>query len=152
MRVAFDTNFLIYLESRLGEPRGEIARNLLGRIPDSSITVPSQVLGEFVRVSVFKQKRPIPEVRHRLQQWIDGYAVVATTPQIVIQAVDLVETRSISLWDAIVVASAAGAGCRILLSEDMQEGFSWSGVTIVNPFAVPHDPLLNALLADHLNE
>ena len=151
MRVAFDTNFLIYLESRLGEPRGEIARNLLERIPDSSIILPAQVLGEFVRVSVFKQGRPIPEVRRRLLQWIDGYSVVATTPQIVTQAVDLVETRSISLWDAIVVASAADAGCRILLSEDMQAGFSWAGVTIVNPFSTPPDDLLVALLASASN-
>ena len=151
MRVAFDTNFLIYLESRLGEPRGEIARDLLGKIPDSSIILSAQVLGEYVRVSVFKQDRPIPEVRRRLLQWIDGYSVVATTPQIVTQAVDLVETRSISLWDAIVVASAADAGCRILLSEDMQAGFSWAGVTIVNPFTTPPDDLLVALLAKASN-
>lgn len=148
MRVAFDTNILIYMDSRLGEPRGEIARNLLERIPASSIILPAQVLGEFVRVGVFKQRRPIPEVRRRLLQWIDGYSVVATTPQIVTQAVDLVETRQISLWDAIVVASAADAECRILLSEDMQAGFSWAGVTIVDPFAATRDPLLDILLAD----
>jgi predicted nucleic acid-binding protein len=136
------------MDSRLGEPRGEIARNLLERIPASSIILPAQVLGEFVRVGVFKQRRPIPEVRRRLLQWIDGYSVVATTPQIVTQAVDLVETRQISLWDAIVVASAADAECRILLSEDMQAGFSWAGVTIVDPFAATRDPLLDILLAD----
>jgi predicted nucleic acid-binding protein len=148
MRVAFDTNVLIYMESRLGEPRGEIARDLLVRIPASSVILPAQVLGEFVRVGVFKQRRPIVEVRRRLLQWIDGYSVIATTPQIVTQAVDLIETRSIGLWDAIVVASAAEAGCRILLSEDMQAGFSWAGVTIVDPFAAPRDPLLKSLLAD----
>jgi len=148
VRVAFDTNILVYMDSRLGEPRGEIARNLLERIPASSIILPAQVLGEFVRVGVFKQRRPIPEVRRRLLQWIDGYSVVATTAQIITQAVDLVETRQISLWDAIVVASAADAECRILLSEDMQAGFSWAGVTIVDPFAATRDPLLDILLAD----
>ena len=148
MRVAFDTNILIYMESRIGEPRGEIARDLLDRIPDSSIILPAQVLGEFVRVGVFKQGRPISEVRRRLLQWIDGYAVVATTPQIVTQAIDLVEPRSLRLWDAILVASAADAGCRFLLSEDMQAGFSWAGVTIVDPFTTPSDPNLYILLAD----
>lgn len=148
MRVALDTNVLIYMESRLGEPRGEIARDLLERIPDSSIIVPAQVLGEFVRVGVFKQRRPIAEVRRRVLQWTDGYAVVATTPHIVTQAIDLVEARSIGLWDAIVVASAADAGCRFLLSEDMQAGFSWGGVTLVNPFTTPRDPNLDILLAD----
>jgi|SRR5215218_5264139 len=146
MRIAFDTMVLVYTESRLGEPRGEIARDLLERIPASSIILPAQVLGEFVRVGVFKQRRPIIEVRRRLLQWIDGYSVIATTPQIVTQAVDLVESRPISLWDAIVVASAADAGCRILLSEDMQAGFSWAGVTVVDPFAATRDPLLESLL------
>lgn len=37
-------------------------------------------------------------------------------------------------------------GADLLLSEDLQDGFAWRGVTIVNPFAdVPH-PLLTALL------
>ena len=34
----------------------------------------------------------------------------------------------------------------MLLSEDMQEGFTWGGVTVVNPFAdEKHDLLVNLL-------
>ena len=29
------------------------------------------------------------------------------------------------------------AGCRLLLSEDLHEGFTWAGVTVVNPFSSP---------------
>ena len=32
------------------------------------------------------------------------------------------------------LAAAAQSGCRILLSEDMQHGFTWRGMTIRNPF------------------
>ena len=42
--------------------------------------------------------------------------------------------HSFSLWDAIMVAVAAATGCRALLSENMQHGFIWRGVTIRNPF------------------
>jgi predicted nucleic acid-binding protein len=45
------------------------------------------------------------------------------------------------------LAAAADAGCRLLLSEDLQEGFTWRGVTVVNPFADTRHPLLAALLA-----
>jgi predicted nucleic acid-binding protein len=38
------------------------------------------------------------------------------------------------------------ADCRLLLSEDMQDGFIWHGVTIANPFAHPRHPLLEGLL------
>ena len=41
--------------------------------------------------------------------------------------------------------SAAGeARCRLLLSEDLQEGFTWGGVTVANPFAATPHPLLQA--------
>ncbi|TIP50920.1 MAG: PIN domain-containing protein, partial [Mesorhizobium sp.] len=36
--------------------------------------------------------------------------------------------------------------CRLLLSEDLQDGFTWGGVTVVNPFASPRHALLDALL------
>jgi len=51
------------------------------------------------------------------------------------------------IWDAIVLATAAEAGCQMLLTEDLQAGFTWGGVTVVNPFAVPPHTLLMGLLA-----
>ena len=34
----------------------------------------------------------------------------------------------------------------MLASEDLQDGFTWGGVTVVNPFASPQHALLRALL------
>ena len=34
-----------------------------------------------------------------------------------------------------------------LLSEDFQHGFTWSGVTVLNPFVSPQHPLLAAAIA-----
>src|SRR5438309_751380 len=48
--------------------------------------------------------------------------------------------------DAVILASAADAGCRLLLSEELQEGFTWSGVTVTNPFVASRHPLLDAML------
>ena len=46
------------------------------------------------------------------------------------------------------IAVAAENGCQLLLSEDVQDGFIWSGLTVANPFsAVPH-PLLTAVLPE----
>jgi len=45
------------------------------------------------------------------------------------------------------LSAASAAGCRLLLSEDMQEGFTWGGVTVVNPFTDEPHPLLAAALA-----
>jgi len=48
--------------------------------------------------------------------------------------------------DAIILAAAADSGCRLLLSEDLQDGFSWRGVTVTNPCAKRRHLLLEALL------
>ncbi len=40
----------------------------------------------------------------------------------------------LSYWDALMLASAAEAGCTCMLSEDMQDGARIFGVEIVNPF------------------
>jgi len=44
------------------------------------------------------------------------------------------------------LSAAAEAGCSLLLSEDMHQGLTWNGVTIVNPFAQPGDARLEQLL------
>lgn len=41
---------------------------------------------------------------------------------------------AISYWDAAIVEAAREAGCAILLSEDLQDGFDFAGVRVVNPF------------------
>ena len=61
-------------------------------------------------------------------------------------ALDLVVHHQFSVWDAVIVASAVEAGCRLLLSQDLSEGLVRRGLTIVNPFAVQSHPLLNAVL------
>ena len=45
-----------------------------------------------------------------------------------------------------VAAASAEAECRLLLSEDLEEGFTWRGVTVTNPFAPTLHPLLASLL------
>ena len=43
-------------------------------------------------------------------------------------------------------------GFRLLLSEDLQDGFTWRGVTVANPFAAQQHPLWASLLRDDGND
>jgi len=61
-------------------------------------------------------------------------------------ALDLAVDHRLSIWDAVIFNAAAEAGCRLLLSEDLAEGFTWRGLRIVNPFAASPHPLLARLL------
>ena len=64
-------------------------------------------------------------------------------------AADLATDHQLGIWDAVILSAASQAGCRLLLSEDLHEGFTWAGVTVVNPFSPsPRHALLNALLGE----
>lgn len=47
----------------------------------------------------------------------------------------LAQTAGLSYWDALVVVSAASAGCAVLYTEDLNHGQEIAGVRVVNPFA-----------------
>jgi predicted nucleic acid-binding protein len=49
----------------------------------------------------------------------------------------LMQTASISFWDAVIVVSASEAGCSVLLTEDLNAGQIIAGVLIRNPFLKP---------------
>jgi len=50
------------------------------------------------------------------------------------------------IWDALILAVAAENRCRLLLSEDLHDGFIWRGVTVVDPFdGTEHAHLLKML-------
>ena len=111
----------------------------------SSILVPAQVLGELFNVLVRKARRSGPTRRRRDEVLAGLLTVIPTTEAVLTRGMDIAVDHGLAIWDAIILAAAAEAGCRMLLSEDMQDGFTWGGVTIVNPFASPPHKLLDDL-------
>ena len=146
MKVALDTNLLVYFEGLDDIERGLQIRDLVERLPGDAIVIPVQVLGELFNVLVRKARTPRADARLTILGWTTSYAVSSATGATFLAAVDLAAAHQLAIWDAIVVATAADAGCEILLSEDMQHGFAWGGVTVVNPFATPRHPLLDTAL------
>jgi predicted nucleic acid-binding protein len=65
-------------------------------------------------------------------------------------AADLAVDHQLNIWDSVILSAAAQAGCRLLLSQDFQNGFTWNGVTVTDPFLAPRHPLLKALIAGPL--
>lgn len=125
--------------------RQAAAQRVIDAIPTEFVFLPVQVLGELFQVLVRKGKRTPMQARDAVASWRDGYRTIHTTDAILVSAMDLAADHQVFIWDAIIIAAASDAGCRLLLSEDMQEGFTWGGVTIVNPFAATPHPLLASL-------
>jgi predicted nucleic acid-binding protein len=149
MKIALDTNVLAYAEGASGAAMRDQALELIQRLPQGSIVLPVQTLGELFNVLVRKAKRRPARARAAVLSWRDAYAVVETSATVMVNATDLASGHSLSIWDSVVLSASAEAACRLLLSEDLQEGFTWRGVTVTNPFAPSPHPLLAALLTAH---
>ena len=134
MRVALDTNVLAYAEGVNGQDRKATALLILREFAVHDVMVPAQALGELFNVLTRKAKRDPAAARMSVLGWADSYAVMDTTPAVIIEAMEIVTTHRLAFWDSVMLAAAAQADCRLLLSEDMQNGFTWRGVTIQNPF------------------
>jgi predicted nucleic acid-binding protein len=148
VRIALDTNVLAYAEGINGAERRDAVLNLIRRMPQEAAVVPVQVLGELFNVLVRKGGKSRSDARDALLSWRDTFSVVPTSPEVMLAAADLAMDHQLGIWDAVILSAASQGGCRLLLSEDLQEGFTWAGVTIVNPFSSPRHILLNALLEE----
>jgi predicted nucleic acid-binding protein len=127
-----------------------VALELVDKLPQASVVLPVQTLGELFQVLVRKAGRSTADARSAILGWRDAFALLETSTGAVLAATDLVVNHQLGLWDAVILCVAAEADCHLLLSEDMQNGFIWQGVTIVNPFTRSKHPLLKALLNQEL--
>lgn len=146
MRVALDTNILAYAEGVNGASMKKATLDLVDKLPQASVALPVQTLGELFHVLIRKAARPPADARAAILSWRNAFALIETSAEIMLAASDLAVNNQFGIWDAVIVCAAAEADSRILLSEDMQNGFIWKGVTIINPFARSRHPLLEALL------
>jgi predicted nucleic acid-binding protein len=146
MKVALDTNILAYAEGTNGTEMRDRALDLLQRLPSDDVVLPVQTLGELFNVLVRKVKRRPIHAREAVLSWRDAFSTVETSSSVMVSAMDLASDHDLSIWDSVVLAASAEAECRVLLSEDLQEGFTWRGVTVVNPFAPEVHPLLAGIL------
>lgn len=147
MLLALDTNILVYAEGVNDADKRDQILNLLERLPGESIVLPVQALGELFHVLVRKAKWSPASAREVVLGWRDAYRTIDTSFEVLAGATQLAQDHQFAIWDGVILSAAAEAGSRLLLSEDLQAGFTWRGVTIVNPFTQPRAELLAAFLA-----
>ncbi len=93
-----------------------------------------QVLNEFANVARRKMKLSWDETHAFPNMIRDLVTVHPLTVETHETGLGLAERYSLSIYDAMIAASAMGAGCDTLLSEDMQHGMTLDRLRIVNPF------------------
>lgn len=133
-RSFLDTNVLVYTDDKDSPAKQRRAVALLAEHRRARTGVVStQVLQEYF-VTVRRKLSVEAAVARRKVELLSEFDVVVPEVSDILAAIDLHRLHGISFWDALVIRSATQAGCKVLLSEDLQEQREILGVRIVNPF------------------
>jgi predicted nucleic acid-binding protein len=128
----FDSNVLLYVAS--GDPaKADRAEKLIGE--GGMISV--QVLNEIANVARRKMGMSWTETRAFLSLVRSLLPVQSLTIDVHETGLALAERYGLSIYDAMIAASALHADCDTLWSEDMQDGLALDHqIRIVNPFRI----------------
>jgi len=131
---AVDTNVLLYIHDPRDSRKQRAAVELVSSLPNAVLLW--QVACEFVNaVRKLRDESFGPlEAWAELQQLRRVWPLAMPTPNCLTAAVRLIESHSLSLWDALLLAACAEAGVRTLYSEDLSDRRTYGGVHIHNPF------------------
>jgi predicted nucleic acid-binding protein len=134
-RSFFDTNVLVYTDDKATPAKQRRALDLLAEHRRAGTGVVSlQVLQEYFVTVTGKLHLDVRIARRKVELLAD-FDVAAPEVADILAAIDLHRLQGFSFWDALIVRSAKQAGCRILLSEDFQDGWEFNGLRVVNPFS-----------------
>lgn len=134
VRSFFDTNVLIYADDKSSPAKQRRALELVAEHRRAGTGVVSmQVLQEYF-VTATRKFGVDAKVARRKVELLAEFDVAAPDVGDILAAIDLHRLHGFSFWDCLVIRAAKQSGCRVLLTEDMQQARELDGVRMVNPF------------------
>jgi predicted nucleic acid-binding protein len=130
-----DTNVLLYSVSTAREEKAKrvAARRLLD---EDDLALSVQVLQEFY-VQATRSTKPDRLTHDQASSLVEAFLrfpVHELTRPLLLASLEARKRYAISYWDAAIVEAARTLGCATVLSEDLNDGQDYDGVTVENPF------------------
>ncbi|MDQ2102665.1 PIN domain-containing protein [Azospirillum isscasi] len=146
--ITFDTNVLFYALDRRSPEKQAVAQDLIGRALDrpGTVVLSMQVLGELYFSLTRKKVVSREDALRTVRLHMDVFDLIPGTRAGFAKALDAVRDHDLPLWDAVLWADVDAFGCRLLLTEDFQDGRVLGGVRILNPFNPDNRVPLDAAL------
>lgn len=133
-RSFFDTNVLVYTDDKSAPAKQRRALELVAEHRRAGTGVVSlQVLQEYFVAATRKLHVDVRTARRKVELLAEFEVVTPGVPD-VLAAIDLHLLHGFPFWDALILHGARQAGCRVLLSEDLQDARQLDGLRVVNPF------------------
>jgi prevent-host-death family protein len=135
-RFGLDSNVLVYLVDGRDPPRQGRAREIIAHAAKSGRCLISvQSLGEFYVVAVRKGLVAPVAAQAVVDDLATLFSIASPTAADARAAVAAAVAGRFPYWDALLLATLGRAGCGMVLSEAMQDGAMFAGVTVRDPFA-----------------
>ena len=96
-----------------------------------------QVLQELYATLTRPRLKFDPSEARRIVQLLSAWNPLRIDHGILERSWQVQERRTVSWWDALIIAAAQASECPVLLTEDLQAGQVFDGVTVVDPFSLP---------------
>ncbi len=133
----FDTNILVYQLDKSDPHKHAIAERLVGQaLTRGDACISFQVVQECLNTVLRKARVRLESAEART--WLDTvlHPLCQVQPSIDFyrHGLDLQARWKFSFYDSLIVAAALEAGCKRLVSEDLQHGQRIQGLRIENPF------------------
>ncbi|WP_296811682.1 PIN domain-containing protein [Thiocapsa sp.] len=128
-----DTNVLVYLFDGDEPAKQAIAERIFR--DDSGIRFSTQVLAEFYVTVTRKLGRPMsPQQGLAAVQHLRTYPVAVITQDLVTRGISRSIDSRISFWDGLIVETALAEKAHLLITEDLQDGWTIGSMRVWNPF------------------
>lgn len=132
--VFVDTNVLLYALDRADLKKQEEARAWRSALWERQCgRISIQVLQEFYANVMRKWPSARESARSEIRNLL-AWRPVITDVGVLEYAWIIQDHYQLSFWDSLIVAAAKSSGCAYLLTEDLQPGQDFDGLTVVNPF------------------
>ena len=128
-----DTNVLVYAYQFDHPSKQRVAQDLVRRAIGGKSVVSAQVLAEFAATLLHKMSAT-PDAVTAILDKFSVIRLVVSDGELVRRAVEARAAYGIHFYDGMIVAAAERAGCQRILSEDLNAGQEYFGVTVANPF------------------
>jgi predicted nucleic acid-binding protein len=132
-----DTNVFIYHLDTTDLRKHEVAEAIIrDALATGKACISSQVVQECLNVALRKAEVALtPDAaRAYLDVVLAPLMQVTASEALYHRALDVQARWRFSFYDSLIIAGALSAGCRTLLSEDLQHGQVLDSLTVIDPF------------------
>jgi len=133
-RFSLDANVLIYFFDPRYPGKQSVAQHIMSLAIARDCWIGLQAVGEFYTAATRNKILTRADAAKEVLGFLANFDTFPSTPTAHRSAARGAPAGQFSYWDAVLLASAAEAGCELLLSEDMQDGMTVGPLTIRNPF------------------